>query len=200
MSVIAVATKEARSGLLERVRALVPRRPLNPSEALHVAERQAAVLREAVGISGPSMPQALLTSLSFVTVAQRAGFPAAGLATLTRRGWVIVLKGEDPSFRQRFSLGHELKHILDDPFIDWLYPRTALHSAHERAERICDYFAACLLMPKIQLTQDWCEGRQDIHGLAVRYHVSQQAMSIRLLQLGLVDPTPRCLAGENALA
>ena len=45
------------------------------------------------------------------------------------------------SLRQRFSLFHEFKHIIDHPTRD-------LIENEEMAERVADYFAACVLMPK----------------------------------------------------
>ncbi len=193
MTVTSTATK-TRGGLLEKLRSIVPDRALMPSEALHVAERQAGMLLSAFGISSPAISHELIAELPFLTVARRAGFPSSGMTTRTDKGWVIVLKSDERAERQRFTLAHELKHLLDDPFIHRLYPRTALYSAHERAERTCDYFAACLLMPKSLLTRDWCAGMQRVEYLARRYRVSRQAMGVRLSQLGLLIDTPRCPA------
>jgi Zn-dependent peptidase ImmA (M78 family) len=37
-----------------------------------------------------------------------------------------VLRAEEAKVRQRFSMIHEFKHVLDDPFIEWMYqPSTA---------------------------------------------------------------------------
>jgi hypothetical protein len=191
---------EPRSGLLERLRSVVPQRALTPNEALHVAERQAALLLASLGVGAPPVPQRALAELPFLSIDHRPGLPTSGMATRTDSGWVIVLKSDEPSFRKAFSLAHELKHVLDDPFIEWLYPRTQLQSAHERAELICNYFAACLLMPKKLVVKDWCSGVQGLERLASRYRVSRQAMSIRLFQLGLLAPTPRCLPAQGAVA
>ncbi len=84
----------------------------------------------------------IVTDLSFVTVTHRPGFPTSGMATQTNSGWVIVLRAEEAKVRQRFSMIHELKHVLDDPFIEWLYPTKSGQSPEDRAERICDYFSA----------------------------------------------------------
>jgi Zn-dependent peptidase ImmA (M78 family) len=89
-------------------------------------------------------------------------------------------------------LAHEIKHCLDDPFIDELYPPIDGHGSDERTERVCDRFAAALLMPRVLLRADWADGLQDVAQLAQRYDVSRAAMQIRLTQLGLLDPTPRC--------
>ena len=121
------------------------------------------------------------------------------MATQTDTGWVIVLRAEEAKVRQRFSLTHELKHVLDDPFIEWLYPTKNGYSPEDRAERICDYFAACVLMPRMWIKRDWASGGiQDIARLARRYRVSQVAMAVRLAELKLLPPTPRC-AGTNRI-
>jgi Zn-dependent peptidase ImmA (M78 family) len=115
------------------------------------------------------------------------------MATQTDSGWVIVLRAEEAKVRQRFSLIHEFKHVLDDSFIEWIYPTRGGYSPEDRAERICDYFAACVLMPKMWVKRDWAGGGiQDIARLARRYRVSQVAMAVRLSELRLLPPTPRC--------
>ena len=191
------AVDTSRSGLLERLRALIPMRALTPIEAKFVAERQATLLLSELGVRAPAVPHAAIDELPFLTVARRAGFPTSGMTTRTDSGWVVVLRGNEPAVRQRFSLAHELKHVFDDPFIGRLYPALGHRSASERAERVCDYFAACLLMPKRWLTGDWCSGHQNIARLAARYQVSRQAMEVRLSQLGLLAPTPRCMGAER---
>jgi Zn-dependent peptidase ImmA (M78 family) len=188
-----------QSGLLERLRELVPRRGLSPAEARQVAERQAAILLASGDIDTPGVPDHLITDLPFVTVTHRPGFPTSGMATQTDTGWVIVLRAEEAKVRQRFSMIHEFKHVLDDPFIEWMYPTKHGQRPEDRAERICDYFAACVLMPKMWVKRDWAAGGiQDIARLARRYHVSQVAMAVRLSELRLLPPTPRC-AGTSRI-
>jgi hypothetical protein len=184
--------------LLEKLRAITPRRPLTPTEARFVAARQAALLLSELNVQVPGMPESVLAELPFLTVARHDRFPTSGMTTQTSDGWVVVLKGTEPKVRQRFSLAHELKHIIDDPFIRVLYPPLGGVSAEARAEAICDYFAGCLLMPKGWLVRDWCSGRQNIERLAEHYAVSRAAIRVRLTQLGLVGPTPRCLGMAEA--
>lgn len=187
------------TGLLARLRELVPRRGLSPAEAKLIAERQAAILLRHAGIETPAVDESIVTDLPFLAVTHRPGFPTSGMATQTDTGWVIVLRAEEAKVRQRFSLTHELKHVLDDPFIEWLYPTKNGYSPEDRAERICDYFAACVLMPRMWIKRDWASGGiQDIARLARRYRVSQVAMAVRLAELKLLPPTPRC-AGTNRI-
>ncbi len=189
------------SDILARMRAITPRRALAQGEAEVIAERQATVLREVLGYAErATLPTSALTGLPFATVTYREKFPTSGMATKTGLGWVIVIRASEPLVRQRFSLAHELKHVIDDPLMDvtngglpqGLYPDARGYSAHERAERICDIFAATLLMPKRALRRDWVDGFQQIAGLARRYDVSRVAMEIRLTQLGLLAGTSRC--------
>ncbi len=93
--------------------------------------------------------------------------------------------------RNRWTLAHELKHILDHPFIDRLYPDLIHQDARRRAERAADYFAACLLIPRPMLKRLWGNGTQDVEALADVFAVSTQAMSYRLQQTGLAEPTSR---------
>jgi Zn-dependent peptidase ImmA (M78 family) len=190
------AVEDAPTGTIARLRTLVPRRPLGVREAETVAERQADRLRSDLRVLGPRLAEADLCTLAWLTITRQEDFPIAGVSTKTDYGWLIVLRANDAMVRQRFTLAHELKHILDDGLLTvggGLYPPIRGYSPHERAERICDRFAGALLMPKILLRADWADGLQDIAKLAKRYDVSRDAMSVRLSQLGLLEAIPRCL-------
>ena len=186
------ARPEPTDALLEQLRALLPRRALTRREAERVAELQAGRLLAALCICAPPVPDRAVRDLPFLAVTERHDLPASGLATRTASGWVIVLRADECAVRRRFSLFHELKHVLDDPLVERLYPATRAASARERAERVCDHFAACLLMPRAWIVRDWAGGHQDVDALARRYRVSRPAARIRLATLGLLPPTPRC--------
>ncbi len=82
---------------------------------------------------------------------------------------------------------HEFKHVLDHTTKQYLYRDRPLQTAAEQAERVADYFAACLLMPKKVVVRLWCQGHQNIIELAARLQVSPAALRYRLDQLGLTD-------------
>jgi Zn-dependent peptidase ImmA (M78 family) len=107
--------------------------------------------------------------------------------------WLIAVNRDDSQTRRRFTLGHEFKHILDNPFINVLYPKSdyAKVSAEDRAEQMCDYFAACLLMPRPWVKRAWTQGVQDAAVLAATFNVSPAAMNRRLQDLGLVESRQR---------
>jgi Zn-dependent peptidase ImmA (M78 family) len=56
---------------------------------------------------------------------------------------------------------------------------------------MCDYFAACLLMPRMWVKRAWSDGINDQRALAALFDVSVTAMGIRLEQLGLSAPRKR---------
>ena len=49
-----------------------------------------------------------------------------------------------------------------------------------QVERVCDHFAACVLMPKRLLKQLWARGIDDPDIWPTRFQVSQAAMRVRL--------------------
>jgi Zn-dependent peptidase ImmA (M78 family) len=118
----------------------------------------------------------------------------SGASHPSRGRWLILLNAAESRTRQRFSLAHEFKHVLDDPFIKMLYPPAGGMTTTQRAEQVCNFFAGCLLVPRLWLKRVWAAGVQDIHALARQFEVSVTAMRVRLHQVGLIQPTPRHLA------
>jgi Zn-dependent peptidase ImmA (M78 family) len=105
------------------------------------------------------------------------------------QNWHIVLRASESRQRQRFTLAHEFKHILDDVVIDKLSTHLPPEERDERAERLCNFFAACLLMPRPWIKHDYFGGTQKVGSLARRYYVSREAMTTRLSELGLTHMT-----------
>jgi Zn-dependent peptidase ImmA (M78 family) len=123
---------------------------------------------------------------------------ASGGAKWIKPRWVILLNSYEPAARQRFSLAHEFKHVLDHPYVHIAYGSLSTPTSRHALEQLCDYFAACLLMPRPWVKAMWASGLQDIVALARQFEVSPQAMQVRLLQLGLMDPYLRCSGMDNA--
>lgn len=171
--------------VITALRHLQPDRALTWSEARSIAERQAATLLDLLSIGEPAVPQFVISSLPGILVDRRAGWPTSGMSVKAKSHWRIVLKADEPRQRQRFTLAHEFKHVLDDPVIDATHGHLKPHRRDQRAEQICNYFAACLLMPRPWLKHDWYGGLQDVDALARRYYVSREAMRRRLRDLGL---------------
>jgi Zn-dependent peptidase ImmA (M78 family) len=179
--------------VIAQLRDLVPIRPLTPSEGMRIAELQATRLLKLLDLTQAPVSERAIADLPRLQVARSTKpIPISGSAQWVKGIWHIILNGTESAVRQRFSLAHELKHVLDNPFVHVLYPATPGMKTHDRAEQICDYFAACLLMPKVWVRRAWATERiQDLPRLARRFQVSQSAMRVRLLQLGLIEPSPR---------
>lgn len=180
------------------LRELLPARAMSATEARSICEWQAALLLELLHVAEPPVPQFVISSLPGILVDWKDDWPASGTALKVRSHWRIVLKKTEPRQRQRFSLAHEFKHVLDDPVIEKTHAHLKPHRRGERAEKLCDYFAACLLMPRPWVKHDYYGGIQSVRALARRYYVSEQAMTTRLHELGLADRPPSRRRGERA--
>lgn len=176
-------THPSTSSVLGQLRNLSPRRSLNPGEAIRVAEQQALRLLALSGVTSAPTPLAVLQRLPRIELAVDPALPQSGLSVWTGSHWRLVASGQEHPNRQRFSLCHEFKHVIDHPVRDLLY------GSELTRERVADHFAACLLMPKLQITRAWCSGEQDIGSLAELFAVSPAAMQRRVFELGLLDRT-----------
>lgn len=178
--------------VLALLRALVPSRALSPSEALRLAELQANRLLRHFAIETNTVPEEIVSELPRVRIVREYGLPISGAAHWNGSYWIITLNADEPAFRQRFSLMHEFKHVLDHTTKDFLYHDRPFQTADQQAERVADYFAACVLMPKRVVKRLWCQGNQNLVELAATLFVSTRALRFRLEQLGLIEPAGRC--------
>lgn len=185
--------------VIAQLRDIVPLRPLTRHEALSIAERQALMLRKLLDVPGATIHEFHLADLPRIEILRKSPWPVSGATQWVSGRWIIVLNGAESPRRQRFSLCHELKHVIDHPFIDVLYRGIDETERHAWIEQVCDYFAGCLLMPRPALKRAWTTGRQDLPTLAATFNVSQAAMNTRLSQTGLSEPTGRCSHGDAAL-
>jgi Zn-dependent peptidase ImmA (M78 family) len=171
--------------VLAVLRAKAPRRPLNPAEAAQVAEWQATALLELAGLTRPPTPASVIAELPRVLLRTDVDLPVSGCTSWQAGRWLIVLNAAEPLARQRFSLAHEFKHVIDHRYRDELYIDRPELSAYVQAELAADYFAACLLMPKRWVYRAWGQGVQRVSELARLFAVSAPAMARRLDHLGL---------------
>src|SRR5664279_3223155 len=100
------------------MRTLIPKRRVSFLEAIHIAERQANVLRTLFDISGPSFPVERIAELPKFTVMFDCGIPISGASFWDGGQWVIDINADEPPARQRFTMLHELKHVIDHPHQD----------------------------------------------------------------------------------
>lgn len=181
--------KDSKPDLLGMLRRLMPARPLRLHEHLQITERQATALHELLSQRGPAAEFDWLAGNEFpgLTVVLQPRWKMEGLSGMSTwtaaDGWVIGVNKGNPHARRRFTLGHELKHVLDANRDKITYRGIT----DAQREYIADYFAACYLMPKLWLRRSWTRGLQDPEALAGLFKVSRQAMDKRLRYLGFVD-------------
>lgn len=187
---------ETRS-VLASLRQLTPARDLLFSEALRIAELQAGRLRKLTEIDGNEMPESVMHALPRIHIVRRS-LPTSGLSYWDGTCWVIALNSRESEARQRFTLFHEYKHIIDHGRVGDLYVGDGQRSRDERAEQAADYFAGCVLLPKRLVKRAWGTGTQTPKKLATLFDVSPRCAEVRLAQLGLTDPATRCGNTQSA--
>jgi Zn-dependent peptidase ImmA (M78 family) len=177
--------------VVAQLRALMPARSLTLPESLRIAELQATRLLALLDVKTPPVPESVVLDLRHISVERYDPLPMSGYTHWSKGRWQIVLNGAESAVRQRFSLVHELKHVLDHPFIGVAYTR--MNDPEGWAEQVCHYFAGCVLMPRAWVkSQFFNQGVQDVATLAGHFDVSRAAMRVRLAQLGMGDALPRC--------
>ena len=102
---------------------------------------------------------------------------------------VIYVNRNDIAPRKRFTVAHEIGHIVlhhpldNQPFVK--VDNRGANDSFDRKEFEANRFAASLLMPKEESVRVWEETR-DVDDFADRMGVSKAAAAIRLESLGLI--------------
>jgi len=190
-------TSTISRSVLGSLRALPPQRDsITFGEALRVAELQATRLGQLLDATGDGITESDIARLPRITVTYER-LPVSGMSHWNGRSWIIAIALADSLVRQRFTLLHEFKHIVDHGQAARLYRGDRARSTVEQAELAADYFAGCALVPKRLLKAAWGNGVQRVADLAGHFGVSEHAIRVRLAQTGLDtpcdrEPSPRC--------
>jgi len=121
----------------------------------------------------------------------------SGLLLRRNNSIVIGVASEQSPARQRFTIAHEIGHLLlhdgEELHVDTNFRVNLRSSASSKADDVTEIeanaFAAALLMPTDFLKKDVArlqidvEDSEQIDQLAAKYGVSAQAMTFRLLNL-----------------
>ena len=180
--------------LLASLRLLVPVREASFDEALRVAEQQAQRLLRRLNIQDGPVSDDLLLDLPRIAIEYVSNLPTSGCSfwDSQRRSWIVQVNADEPPTRQRFTMFHEYKHIIDHGRTAQLYGTTA--DAARYAEQAADFFAGCVLMPRPFLKRAWGNGLQTPAALAAHFDVSPVAAEVRISQIGLATKRDRCAA------
>src|SRR5262249_12957902 len=115
--------------------------------------------------------------------------PMPGQSTLDQASgdWIITLNMNREAADRGFVVAHEVKHILDHGFGAVLYRPVDVMTAHQRNEHVADYFAACLIMPRLWVERYCRRGVRSVEELANCFSVSPARMWLRLEALELAE-------------
>jgi Zn-dependent peptidase ImmA (M78 family) len=115
---------------------------------------------------------------------------------------LIGINSTENPRRQRFTIAHEIGHFFLHPNADVLvdYRSNSKGTRRTPKEKEADIFAASLLMPRQELVKDFMkvaggvltdeeQTKKVVSLLATKYEVSDEAMNIRLLGLGIPTRT-----------
>jgi Zn-dependent peptidase ImmA (M78 family) len=158
---------------------------------------QASKLSDLLGCRPQDITEQAIVGLPRIMVTYE-DLPVSGMSHWNGQTWVISLAARDGLARQRFTLLHEFKHIIDHGQTSRLYTGGDGRTPAEQAEAAADYFAGCVLVPKRDLKSIWGRGVQRVEALADYFGVSAQAVAVRLSQTKLnlerdaVPPAARC--------
>jgi len=112
-------------------------------------------------------------------VEQRLAFEG-GLFKLPDGELVIKLNSESSFVRKRFTLAHEIAHLL----LDTVPAHRSTNRTDKALERACDTVAAELLMPSKEATDFICglglPSPEKLQAIASRYNVSLQTAALRV--------------------
>ena len=162
-------------------------------------ERRAAKLLRDHDVTGPAVDvEALAEALGISVQYERLASDMSGVLLVENGTASVAINESHHRNRQRFTLAHEIGHVLlhadeDRLFVDRRFFRNEWSSKGELREEIeANAFAASLLMPRRFVTQCIEPGagitELDVFRLATRFEVSEQAMTLRLVKLGFIEP------------
>lgn len=168
-----------------------------------LAERRASELLAELGIEEPPVPVAQIAAAKGASVTYDTfDGEVSGLLYRDEERKVIGVNSQHPLVRQRFTIAHEIGHLLMHEgrpvFIDRLVRVNARDGSATNEEVEANAFAAALLMPRTLVEPAVADavgrrganvGREELFAeLAERFQVSAVAMGYRLTNLGIVDP------------
>lgn len=154
-----------------------------------------SLLKNARITAPPVNVHAVAAALGATVQPEFAEDDLSGALHRTTAGPIIGVNASHHPNRQRFTIAHEIGHVVlhegEDLFVDRVFRRDGRSSAAvDPVEIEANKFAASLLMPEEFLLADvsglklplTCEAVEE---LSRRYQVSQQAMTFRLDNIGV---------------
>jgi transcriptional regulator with XRE-family HTH domain len=186
------AVADAVDDLLDSVEDAPPVPRLIIVDAVSATEAARQVLAGSQ-ITTPPVDVAHCSALCGARVIVHAlGEGVSGMVLHPTSGAVIVISDKETGDRQRFTIAHELGHLVlrhaETFYIDLasagITGEAEPPGYNWRNERAANMFAADLLMPEGMVRQLW-DDNADVSTLAKTFRVSRSALAYRLAALGL---------------
>jgi Zn-dependent peptidase ImmA (M78 family) len=167
------------------------------------AEKRVTALIEKAGISEVPVPvEALARSLQATIAFEAYDGDVSGMLYRTADEALIGVNSSHAPTRQRFTIAHEIGHLVmhkgQEMFIDRFARVNWRNGESNREEMEANAFAAELLMPrkfveqhveKALASSKHVSPQSLVADLAKSFKVSPEAMSYRLSNLGILDPS-----------
>jgi hypothetical protein len=99
--------------------------------------------------------------------------------------WLVQLNSNDTPARRRFTLYHEIFHILAHCKSTPVFKKTSSSPEGSFNELLADHFAAIILMPEKWVKEKWTEVK-DISQMAATFNVPRPIVWFALKHLGLI--------------
>jgi Zn-dependent peptidase ImmA (M78 family) len=172
--------------LLGNLRALMPDADLSLAELFDLIERLAAAIRLDAPVTTDHMPDDVATRVCRLRL-EESDLPIAGICYWDPADhvWVIARSSADSPETRRFTLWHELGHIVWHGWGKRLFPGMSRENRLRLNELAADFFAGEVLMPRRLLERAFSTGLHDPAELARRFDVSEDAMRWKLAQTDL---------------
>ena len=100
-------------------------------------------------------------------------------------GWVVQLNSYDTPARQRFTLYHEIFHILAHCRSTPVFKKAAFGRKGSFNELLADHFAAVILLPEKRVKEKWTEIK-DVDQMAAIFDVPKPVMYLGLRVMRLI--------------
>ncbi len=141
-------------------------------------------------VSAPVDLQNIASILEFEIIPYTFPRSTRGLVIIEDGIKVIGINNKDPIYRQRFTIAHELGHVVNGhQYVEDEYEKgmSRIYTKHFQQEREADMFAGEILMPKDFLISDLNTHGLNEELLRDKYVVSSTALWLRLTTLGLAE-------------
>ena len=135
-----------------------------------------------MGITRPPVPVEAIARNLGVKVIHKANLGPAGILQSTREEAIMWVNGSDSGVRQRFTIAHELGHLLLHT-IGIQFRDHTFGPSRDLKETEANDFAAALLMPLWLLEPIVVGSKRGTEALADLFDVSVAALNVQLSKL-----------------